>query len=95
MDFLIVNSGWVGVILGVTVPWFQIMKSIRCKTSNGVSPWTYMVLVFALFFYTVHAININDFPFIASNAFGLISNLIALILIIKYKDNGRQVVKSL
>jgi uncharacterized protein with PQ loop repeat len=85
IDFLIRNSGWIGICLGQLVPWFQIIKIYKSKKSSDVSIGTYVFLVAALFFYLTHAIDIKDPAFITAQALALFSNGLALFLIIKYK----------
>ena len=85
MNWIINNSGWIGIAIGQCVPWFQIYKILKSKKSGDVSVWTYIFLDIALIFYLIHAIDISDLPFITAQSLALFSNCLALWLIIKHK----------
>lgn len=86
INFIIQNSGWIGICFAQLVPWFQIHKIHTTKKSGDVAVGTYVALDIALIFYLTHAINIGDPPFIVAQALALFSNCLALILILKYKN---------
>ena len=85
INFLIENSGWIGIIFGQLVPWFQIYKILKTKRSGDVAVGTYVALDIALIFYLIHAIDISDPAFIAAQSLALFSNCLALFLILRYK----------
>jgi uncharacterized protein with PQ loop repeat len=85
MNPLIEYSGWIGIVIGQCVPWFQIYKILKSKRSGDVATGTYIFLVVALLFYLTHAIDIHDPAFIVAQSLALFSNGFALFLIFKYK----------
>ena len=85
MNFLIANSGWIGIILCQLVPWFQIYKIYKSKKSKDVSVATYVCLMAAVSFYLIHALDIKDLVFIIAQSLTLFSNAVALMLILKFK----------
>jgi len=85
INFIIEHSGWIGIIFGQFVPWFQIHKIYKSKRSKDVSVWTYIFLDIALIFYLIHAIDISDPAFIVAQSLALFSNCLALFLIIKHR----------
>ena len=79
--------GSLGILFGLLVNPFQIVKTIKNKSAKGISKWTYITLTAALICYLIRAIAIMEWVFIISNCAGLISSLFMLILIWKYGDN--------
>lgn len=64
--------GWLGVILGVLVAAPQLIKSIKEKSTKGVSKGTYQLLFLCMLCYLIRAIAINEPIFIVSNAINLV-----------------------
>jgi len=85
IDFIVQQAGWIGIIFGQLVPWFQIHKILKSKKSGDVAVMTYVFLDLAIIFYLVHALDIGDPPFIVAQSLALFSNVLALILILKNK----------
>ena len=78
--------GFIGLALGLCVNPLQIIKILKTKNVNGISKGTYYTLTGVMICYLVRAIAINELVFIISNALGIISCTITLILLYKYGD---------
>lgn len=85
IDFIVENSGWIGICFGQFVPWFQIYKIHKTKRSKDVAVGTYIALDLALIFYLIHAIDISDPAFVVAQSLALFSNVLALFLILKHR----------
>jgi MtN3 and saliva related transmembrane protein len=78
----------IGIIAGIfttiaAVP--QIVKAIRSKQVEDVSPWMFFVLVMGVFLWTVYGFMKMDFPIIITNGISVILNSTMLVLIFKYR----------
>ncbi len=62
----------------------QIIKGFKTKKMDDVSFWLLFYLTVGLFLYVIYGIIINDLIIIWGNVIGVISNLILIILKIKY-----------
>jgi MtN3 and saliva related transmembrane protein len=62
----------------------QIIKGFKTKKMDDVSFWLIFYLTVGLFLYVIYGIIINDLIIIWGNVIGVISNLILIILKIKY-----------
>lgn len=72
--------GWVGVILGILVSVPQAIKSIKEKSTKGVSLRAYQLLFLTVLCYLIRAIAIREPIFIVSNAVNLILTGVVLYL---------------
>jgi len=63
--------GWIGVVLGVLVAVPQLVKSIKEKSTKGVSKVAYQLLFVCMLCYLVRAIAIKEAIFIVSNIINL------------------------
>ena len=88
MNILSEIIGWVGVVLGILVSVPQLIKSIKEKSTKGVSLHVYQLLFLAVLCYLVRAIAIREPIFIVSNAISLITTAMVLYLFKKYPDKG-------
>jgi uncharacterized protein with PQ loop repeat len=64
--------GWIGVVLGVLVAVPQLIKSIKAKSTKGVSKVAYQLLFLCMLCYLVRAIVIKEPIFIVSNMINLV-----------------------
>ena len=64
--------GWIGVVLGVAVAVPQLIKSIKAKSTKGVSKGAYQLLFLCMICYLVRAIAIKELIFIVSNIINLV-----------------------
>ena len=64
--------GWIGVVLGVLVAVPQLIKSIKTKSTKGVSKGAYQLLFLCMVCYLVRAIAIKEPIFIVSNIINLV-----------------------
>jgi len=64
--------GWIGVVLGVAVAVPQLVKSLRAKSTKGVSKSAYQLLFLCMLCYLVRAIAIKELIFIVSNTINLV-----------------------
>jgi len=72
MNILTEVIGWIGVVLGVAVAVPQLVKSIKAKSTKGVSKGAYQLLFLCMLCYLVRAIAIKEPIFIVSNMINLV-----------------------
>ncbi|RCH56215.1 hypothetical protein DJ568_05640 [Mucilaginibacter hurinus] len=65
----------------------QVVKSLKEKKVEGVSPWMFVVLFAGNGLWAYYGIILKDAPIIITNAFGVIMDITMFILKMKYKDN--------
>ncbi len=76
--------GWVGLGTSFFVSIPQLFKSIKAKSTRGLSKRSYQMLCITIACYLAKAIAIREPVFIISNSFGLIVTSIMLSLFYKY-----------
>lgn len=76
--------GWVGVGTGLFVAIPQFMKSVRNKSTKGLSKRSYQILCATIICYLIKAIAVKEPVFIVSNSFGLVMTTAMLSLFKKY-----------
>lgn len=79
----------VGIIAGIftavsLLP--QLIKIIKEKKAEDVSPWMLIILMVGLALWLCYGFLKTDWPIIVTNAFSLLLNTAVLILRYKYKD---------
>lgn len=74
------------IIISAHIP--QIIKSLKTKTTLGISIWLYVILSIAVTMWTIYGL-FNDFVVFVMNGLLLIPMSIMIFLILKYGD-GRQ-----
>lgn len=72
--------GWIGVILGTFISFPQLVKTIKEKTTKGLSKRTFQLLFITILCYLVRSIVIKEPIFIVSNAIGLLVTAVELYL---------------
>ena len=82
--------GWIGVVLGILVSIPQLIKSIKEKSTKGVSLHAYQLLFLTVLCYLIRAISIREPIFIVSNAVNLVITVVVLYLFKKYPDRGER-----
>jgi len=63
--------GWLGVAFGISVSIPQLIKSMKAKSTQGLSKHTYQLLFGAIACYLIRAIAVREAIFIVSNSVGL------------------------
>ena len=81
--------GWIGVILGILVSVPQAIKSVKAKSTKGVSLQAYQLLFLTILCYLIRAIAIREPIFIVSNAVNLIVTGAVLYLFKRYPEESR------
>jgi len=76
--------GWVGVGIGIFVAIPQFTKSLKNKSTSGLSKRSYKLLCLTIICYLIKAIAVKEPVFIISNSFGLIITTAMLCLFKKY-----------
>ncbi len=76
--------GWMGVAFGISVSIPQLIKSVRSRSTQGLSKHTYQLLFGAISCYLIRAIAVGEAVFIVSNAFGLVITASVLYLFRRY-----------
>ena len=76
--------GWLGVAFGISVSIPQFIKSVRARSTKGLSKHTYQLLFVAIACYLIRAIAVRETVFIVSNAIGLLITIAILYLFKKY-----------
>ena len=75
--------GWVGAGLGACISLPQLIKILKTGQTANISIATYVILVFAITFYLIHAIYIGAEVFIVTNAVNLVARTTILTLLIR------------
>ena len=88
--FLSNYSQYVGIVAGILtgvslLP--QLIKIIKEKKANSISFGMLAVLLAGLCVWIVYGILKKDYPIIATNSFSLLTNIVMVVLTIKYKDD--------
>ncbi len=78
----------IGIIAGTfttvaAVP--QILKALKSKKVDSVSPWMFCVMILGVFLWAVYGFMKMDFPIIITNGISVILNTTMLVLIFKYR----------
>ena len=76
--------GWLGVAFGISVSIPQFIKSVRARSTRGLSKHTYQLLFGAIACYLIRAIAVKEAVFIVSNSVGLVITAAILCLFRKY-----------
>jgi len=88
--FLNNYSQYVGIVAGILtgvslLP--QLIKIIKEKKANSISFGMLAVLLAGLCVWIVYGILKKDYPIIVTNSFSLLTNIVMVVLTIKYKDD--------
>ena len=88
--FLSNYSQYVGIVAGILtgvslLP--QLIKIIKEKKANSISFGMLAVLLAGLCVWIVYGILKKDYPIIVTNSFSLLTNIVMVVLTIKYKDD--------
>lgn len=81
--------GWLGVVLSIFISVPQFIKSVKEKSTRGLSKHTYQLLFLTVLCYLVRAIAIKEPIFIASNALNLVVTGAVLYLFKRYPDTEK------
>lgn len=81
--------GWIGVVLGILISVPQLIKSIKEKSTKGLSKQTYQLLFLTVLCYLVRAIAIKEPIFIVSNSINLFVTAGVLYLFKRYPDTNK------
>lgn len=79
--------GWIGVVLSILISVPQFIKSVKEKSTKGLSKQTYQLLFLTVLCYLVRAIAIKEPIFIASNAINIVITGAVLYLFKKYPES--------
>lgn len=80
MDIFSEILGWIGVVLGTFISLPQLVKTIKEKTTKGLSKGTFQLLFVTILCYLIRSIVIKEPIFIVSNAIGLLVTAVELYL---------------
>ena len=86
--------GWTGVVIGIFVSVPQLIKSLKNKSTQGVSKHTYQLLFIAMLCYLVRAIAIKEPIFIVSNSINIVVTGTVLYLFKKYPGDNVKVAEG-
>lgn len=78
--------GWIGVVLGASISVPQVIKSLKEKSTKGVSLRTYQMLFLTIICYLVRAVAIGAPVFIVGNTLSLITCSFMLYLFKRYPN---------
>lgn len=76
----------IGIIAGVftTIAVFpKIIKALRTREVNDVSPYMFIILCLGVGFWTIYGIMKEDWPIIATNGISFILNSVMLYIVLK------------
>ena len=62
----------------------QIIKGVRTKKLDDISPTMYFFLIFGIFLWLLYGIHLKDAIIIGANSAGLILSIVVLVLRYKY-----------
>ncbi len=65
----------------------QLVKALRTRKVEGISPYMFMVLIVGLGMWTVYGILKEDWPIIVTNAVSCVLNATVLGLFYRYREN--------
>lgn len=82
--------GWIGLMLGQTVAWPQVLK-LRRDEGNGVSLLTYGLLLVSMALYLVHAIEIRDTVTIVSVPAAFVPNVLIAVTLLRRRIATRSI----
>jgi len=77
--------GWLGVCFSVSISIPQLIKSLRTKSTRGVSISTYRLIIITSSCYMVKCIDLGEPIFIVSNCLTLSLAITMLFLFKRYK----------
>ena len=78
--------GWLGVLLGMSVPCWQIRKLLKTRSGNDVSIGTYVALICAMSCYLFEAIRIMSYVFITAQSINITLNTFVLVWLLKHRS---------
>jgi MtN3 and saliva related transmembrane protein len=88
MDFTQILGITAGIMTSASsVP--QLIKILKEKKADDVSPWMFMILIAGLGLWTYYGIRREDWPIIITNAFSFCLNLVVLFLKFRYSQEKK------
>ncbi len=63
----------------------QIIKALKSKKVDNVSPWMFCVMILGVFLWTVYGFMKMDYPIIVTNGISVLLNFTMLMPIFKYR----------
>jgi MtN3 and saliva related transmembrane protein len=73
MSTLAIIASFAGIFMGLSsIP--QLIKIYRLKSAKDISVTVHFIIVGGAFIWMLYGIELNDFPIIASNLVGIITN---------------------
>ena len=77
---------WIGTSTGLIIGLPQIYKSIKTRSAKDVSAVTFTLIVITSFCFLLRSITIRETAFILYYFFIMISSIVQLVLIFRYRD---------
>lgn len=81
-----IDPGWLGFVVLLTAPLFQLRKLLKTGTGRDVAIGTYLAVELGVICYFIHALIINDLIFTISNGVSILMNGVILVLLVKGKQ---------
>jgi len=75
--------GWIGVLLGCSVPLWQIHKLRRTRSGGDIAVGTYVTLIIAMSCYLYEAIRIGSAVFVTAQSVNITLNSYVLYWLLK------------
>jgi len=88
-QMLIEITGWLNMLLFSIVTMPQIIKTFRTKVVDGVSLWSYYLLIFANIDAWIYAFLINQTPLLVKYTIGFFTALLYLFVYYKYGNHKK------
>jgi uncharacterized protein with PQ loop repeat len=82
---------WIGFVMGMLIGIPQIVKTIKIKSARDLSATTFVLILITCSCMLVRAVAIREVAFVCYYCFLILSNLLQLSLIWKYKDRRMEV----
>ena len=84
-------AGVIGLTLDILVAPTQLLYLLKTRQVSGIFIGTYIFLVGAMLFYLLHAVLIHDLIFTIAMSVSLVTDLIILVLLLKWrKRSGKE-----
>jgi MtN3 and saliva related transmembrane protein len=77
--------GWIAAVILVATLFSQVKKNWEEKKLKGVNPFLYYGQAVASLLFAIYSLTINSWVFAATNTLGLLSALVGIYLVHRYR----------
>ena len=83
---------WIGFVTGMSIGIPQLIKTIKTRSAGDLSATTFLLILVTCSCLLVRAVAIGEIAFICYYSFLILTNLLQLFLIWKFKDRAVEAV---